>query len=606
MKPPNRFQRILPYALSALVVIAAVYYATAFYYKKKIGRLESVYSSAMQRAGYSNSGAKEKARQSRHSDTAAAFWDPDDLSLSFRRESYLKQLAEGINFQFADPGRISLKDMMRLFGHLTVQHNHRDGSRFYFERPRQEGDAFGMLTEVKSGMRPGRNMLYEDSWVKQIDVDKQVIDIPRPFLFYQYSIVNNGDRPATVPILYNDVLWNSTPHIVATSGLAEIENETERALALWRFMIENRYHYYPVTNATEEVDIVKYLSIYGYGWCGESALVLAKLADEIGLEGRVWKLKGHVVPEVFADGKWILLDPDRIVYFHKQGDLQAVYGVEELARNKEAFTHRFSVAAPVVQKRLEPYLEAYTQYVMSTDDNVLNEFENVDADGRTSYSKIYATGATADYTIDNTLRPGEKVVFANHNWGKYFFGMFPFHVPKYFNGYYEYVVPLPAEADFPGECEVSRTPSGTLITNRSLTAAACLTVDNRHPFPIVGGEIKGSIQKQDGQVNVVLNDDDNDLTASYEVSQFLGGDNSLRIKTDSFFSILSDHPTYHYSVALEFQPGASVVIDEPMTVISDFQFAEMTLLKLQQGKNQFKVWSEGGGLADFEFKLQVM
>ena len=107
-------------------------------------------------------------------------------------------------------------------------------------------------------------------------------------------------------------------------------------------------------------------------------------------------------------------------------------------------------------------------------------------------------------------------------------------------------------------------------------------------------------------MNIVLKDDDNDLIASYEVSQFLGGNDNLRINTDRFFSIISDHPTYHYSVALEFQPGASIVIDEPLTVISDFQFAELALLKLQQGENRFKVWSGGGEPADFEFKLQVM
>ena len=605
MQPQNRFQRFLPYVVSVLVVMAAVYYGTAFYYKRKIERLEATYIATIGRAGHSKSGVEAKSRD-RSQDTGTLDGRRDDLSLSFRRESYLKSLAKGMNYQFSVPGRISFKDMMRLFGHLTVQYNHRNNSEFDFGRPSQEGDAFGMLPEVKSDTRVGRDMPYESSLVKRLDIDKQSITIPRPFKFYQYSIVNNGDQSATVPILYNDVLWNSTQHIVATSGLAEIEDETDRALALWRFIIKNRYHYYPVTNAIEEVDIVKYLSVYGYGWCGESALVLARLADEVGLKGRVWKLRGHVVPEVFADGKWILLDPDRMVYFHKPGDRKAIHGVEELARDRAAFAHRFSVAAPAVQKKLEPYLTAYMQYVMSTDDNVLNEFENVDADGRRQYGRIYATGATADYTIDNTLRPGEKVVFANYNWGKYFFGMFPFRVPKYFNGYYEYPVPLPGEAASPEACVVSRTPSGTVITNRSSNSIACITVDNRHPFPIVGGEIKGSVQKQVGQVSIVLKDDDNDLIASYEVSRFLEGNGILRINTDPFFNIISDHPTYHYSAALEFQPGASIVINEPLKVISDFQFAELALLKLQQGDNRFKVWSEGGGLADFEFKLQVM
>jgi len=593
VKLQNRFRRVFPFALIVLVIIAVVYSGTAFYYQRKIDGLKSIYLETRRqiRPGYSKKGVAQKS---------------DDLSLSFRRESYLKWLAKGMNYQFDVPGQIGLKDMMRLFGHLTVQYNDQYDPEFDFRRPSQEGDAFGMLPEVKSDTRFERDMPHESSLVKRLDVDKQSITIPRPFTFYQYSIVNNGAQPATMPILYNDVLWNSTHHIVATSGLAAIENETDRALALWRFIIKNRYHFYPVTNAVEEVDIVKYLAVYGYGWCGESALVLARLADEIGLKGRVWNLQGHVVPEVFADGKWMLLDPDRMVYFHKPGERKAVYGVAELAHDKEAFSHRFSVAAPAAQKQLEPYLTAYMQYAMSTDDNELNEFEHVDADARTQYGRIYATGATADYTIDNILRPGEKVVFANHNWGKYFFGMFPFRLPKYFNGYYEYSVPLPAESASPEACVVSRTPSATVITNRSSNSIACIMVDNRHPFPIVGGEIKGSMQKQVGEVNIVLKDEDNDLIARYELSRFLGGSDNLRITTDPFFSIISDHPTYRYSVALEFQPGASIVIDEPLTVISDFQFAEMALLKLQQGENRFKVWSERGDLADFEFKLQVM
>ena len=45
--------------------------------------------------------------------------------------------------------------------------------------------------------------------------------------------------------------------------------------------------------------------------------------------------------------------------------------------------------------------------------------------------------ASAEYIIEDRLRPGERIAFTNFNWGKYFLGPHREAVPAFYNGYYE-------------------------------------------------------------------------------------------------------------------------------------------------------------------------
>jgi hypothetical protein len=53
----------------------------------------------------------------------------------------------------------------------------------------------------------------------------------------------------------------------------------------------------------------------GHGYCDDMASALVLLWQALGFEARVWKLEGHVVPEVLIGGHWQVYDPDLGLYF---------------------------------------------------------------------------------------------------------------------------------------------------------------------------------------------------------------------------------------------------------------------------------------------------
>lgn len=120
------------------------------------------------------------------------------------------------------------------------------------------------------------------------------------------------------------------------SILTPAMKEEEKALAIWKFLVDWRYHFTPAEQGDELHDPVKFLNVYGYGFCDDCATNFAVLARKAGLRSRVWGLSGHVVAEAFYDGRWHMFDPDhQAVYRNQQG---IIAGVEELAKHPELIT----------------------------------------------------------------------------------------------------------------------------------------------------------------------------------------------------------------------------------------------------------------------------
>lgn len=110
----------------------------------------------------------------------------------------------------------------------------------------------------------------------------------------------------------------------------------EKSLAIWKFLIDWRYHFTPAEPGDELHDPVKFLNVYGYGFCDDCATNFAVLARKAGIKSRTWGLSGHVVAESFYNGKWHMFDPDHeVIYRNEQGEIA---GVEELAQHPELIT----------------------------------------------------------------------------------------------------------------------------------------------------------------------------------------------------------------------------------------------------------------------------
>jgi len=97
----------------------------------------------------------------------------------------------------------------------------------------------------------------------------------------------------------------------------------ELAVAIWEFIVDERegvYHFWPaLERATGRTvwDPLKILNCFGCAICGQNANLLAVLWKAAGFKSRICGIKGHVVPEVFYEGAWHLLDGDLKAYHRK-------------------------------------------------------------------------------------------------------------------------------------------------------------------------------------------------------------------------------------------------------------------------------------------------
>ena len=170
-------------------------------------------------------------------------------------------------------------------------------------------------------------------------------------------------------------------------------DDRERAFALYRFVRDYRYHWFPAessTNAGAELHCpVKFFNVYGYGHCDDAAINLAMLWQAAGLKARVWELQGHVVAEVRYDDAWHVFDPDGETYFLTRDNKQ-VASFEAIHR--------------------EPYLVIRTRFGLAAYDQDRVRIARYYADGDNRLMplpKDYGHNLTLD------LLPGEE---ANFDW----------------------------------------------------------------------------------------------------------------------------------------------------------------------------------------------
>ncbi|WP_298866819.1 transglutaminase-like domain-containing protein, partial [uncultured Gimesia sp.] len=140
--------------------------------------------------------------------------------------------------------------------------------------------------------------------------------------------------------------------------------EEEKALAIWKLLVDWRYHYYPAEAGDEIHDPVKFLNVYGYGFCDDCATNFTVLARKAGLQSRTWGLSGHVVAEAFYDKRWHMFDPDHQAFYRNK--LGVIAGVEELSQYPELIT---STPRDPIGSSSQQIAKLYT----STHDNQFSE-----------------------------------------------------------------------------------------------------------------------------------------------------------------------------------------------------------------------------------------
>ncbi len=122
-------------------------------------------------------------------------------------------------------------------------------------------------------------------------------------------MANVGDTPVVNPWVFTNDRghWRTCKEMTDWVG-APYEDEVERAVALWWWETRHRFHTY--TGDAENTDAVKVWNVYGHTLCGNDAQVMADVWRTAGFEIHYPRIQGHAISEVYAGGRWNLIDGD--------------------------------------------------------------------------------------------------------------------------------------------------------------------------------------------------------------------------------------------------------------------------------------------------------
>ncbi|MDX2475697.1 MAG: hypothetical protein QNL91_18555 [Candidatus Krumholzibacteria bacterium] len=216
-------------------------------------------------------------------------------------------------------------------------------------------------------------------------------------------IANTGDTTVRNPrVVANDRgRWWSLETLLSEI-LAGAENNQEKALLIYEFVKNNRYHDYPIFVGDEMHDPVRFLNEFGGGFCDDSAFVGCSLFKHAGLaepdlnqNPKVRTLKGHMMCEAYVDGRFQFLDIDQQTYYLDLENKRPVSGDEVvqdhyLAKREQAFG---------------PFFDSW------------NVGENTAAFFGRDDSAMYR--AISGHRMDFQLRPGESVEYRWDSSGRF-------------------------------------------------------------------------------------------------------------------------------------------------------------------------------------------
>ena len=131
------------------------------------------------------------------------------------------------------------------------------------------------------------------------------------------------------------------------------KNDQEKVYLIWQFARSNRHHDSPLHGGLwrdELHDPVKMLAIYGAGLCDDSGSIGASMYWAAGFpepEPFVRALHGHMMCEVFAEGRWQFMDIDQdVFYLDRENRLpvsgDVIAGDHDLAHRESHYGPSFS------------------------------------------------------------------------------------------------------------------------------------------------------------------------------------------------------------------------------------------------------------------------
>jgi hypothetical protein len=230
-----------------------------------------------------------------------------------------------------------------------------------------------------------------------------------------------------VKIVSDKVVDVSSIEAWKKSFIKEGMTDEQKAMAVWKSVATFQYQDEPPREYLQAGDLVydpiKGMNVYGYSFCSVASAHVQSLARFAGLKARGWTIHHHVVPEVFYDGAWRLLDSSLITWFPKADGKPA--GVEEIVAGvKEWSAQNPELAGD--EKRLRDFMrsggwkkgpEILSRCTFFDDNGWLPAATHgwystmVEYSGKTLFP--YEAGYSQGYEVNVQLREGERLT---RNW----------------------------------------------------------------------------------------------------------------------------------------------------------------------------------------------
>ena len=372
------------------------------------------------------------------------------------------------------------------------------------------------------------------------------------------------------------------------SMLAEIlepgSSDGEKAMAIWEFLVANRYHDIPIAEQVEMHDPVRLLNVYGYGFCDDAANSFMMLARKAGLPARIWNLTGHVVSEAFYDGDWRMFDADGEVFYRSESD-GTVAGVKRLSR-KPDLIRRHPSPNPLYHDT-EHLVDLYT----SRGDNQIVGWYR----GRSRHVMAF------------DLRPGESILRSRQNWGLYVASSEQTEPAVYGNGRFSFEPVLRDGLFRLGATAVTGVRVEAAGEGRRIMVFAAegdparLTYPFSSPYPLLSGRVRISGElRGNGTVELELSADGEQWSPVWASSD--AGEVDVQVSLDPFLSGDSGRPVYSYHLSMVYAADTegSQWRVETLRFDNDFQLAPHALPSFDQGENEVLYVDAGEGEREIE------
>ncbi len=266
---------------------------------------------------------------------------------------------------------------------------------------------------------------------------------------------------------------------IADSVVEGLSSDREKALAIYYFYITHRFHKGNGDNGAQG-DVSQAMNVFGFNTCGNSTLCMSDLLEKVGMHDCIFShCPGHVVPQVFFDGRYNTLDGDMATMMLLR-DNHTLANELDLVRDHDLIkrVHQYGIMSPMnPANNNEDYAQYYTW------------------EGATTVK----LKGWAWWTMGMALRPHEAIEW---RWGhgapvKYHGDMtgYPPTVPDtIYNGVWEYA------PDFKNDSQWRAGATVTNITNQDglLTAAeggtGAIVWQMKVPYQFVGGALAAACQ----------------------------------------------------------------------------------------------------------------